>query len=113
MKSAKNFSIVLVTAPNLKTARALARAALLARLIACANLIPKMESHFWWHDKIESGTEVLLVLKTTKARLAALEKLILARHPYQTPEFLVLPLAAGNKKYLDWLGSDGVSPSPS
>jgi periplasmic divalent cation tolerance protein len=113
MKSANNFSIVLVTAPNLKTARGLARAALLARLIACANLIPKIESHFWWQGKIESGTEVLLVLKTTKARLAALEKLILARHPYQTPEFLVLPLAAGNKNYLDWLGRDDVSPSHS
>jgi periplasmic divalent cation tolerance protein len=113
MKSSKKFSIVLVTAPNVKTARALARAALLARLIACANLIPKIESHFWWQGKIESGTEVLLVLKTTKASLAALEKLILARHPYQTPEFLVLPLAAGNKKYLDWLGRDDVSPSHS
>ena len=103
MKPATKFAIVLVTAPNLKTARILAKAALKAHLIACANLVPKIESHYWWQVKIESSAEVLLVLKTQKSRLAALEKLILAKHPYDTPEFLVLPLSAGNKKYLDWL----------
>lgn len=103
MKPATKFAIVLVTAPDLKTARALARAALKAKFIACANLVPKVESHFWWQGKIESGAEVLLILKTRKAKLAALEKLLLTRHPYETPEFLVLPLKAGNPKYLDWL----------
>ena len=48
---------------------------------------------------------MLLVLKTRKSKLAALEKLVLAKHPYDTPEFLVLPVSAGNKKYLDWLAS--------
>jgi len=104
MKTAVNLVIVLVTAPDLKTARALARAALSARLIACANLIPKIESHYWWQEKIESATEVLLILKTQKSELPALEKLVLAKHPYDTPEFLVLPLCAGNQRYLNWLG---------
>jgi periplasmic divalent cation tolerance protein len=103
MKPAAKFAIVLVTAPDLKTARTLARAALSARLIACANLIHKIESHYRWRGKVESGYEVLLVLKTQKSKLAALEKLVLAGHPYDTPEFVVLPLSAGNKKYLDWL----------
>lgn len=103
MKRSNSFSLALVTAPDLKTARALARAALKAKLIACANLVPKIESHYWWKGKIESGAEVLLVLKTAKAKLAALEKLIVARHPYDTPEFIVLSLSGGNKRYLDWL----------
>jgi periplasmic divalent cation tolerance protein len=103
MKSASSFAIILVTAPDLNTARALAKAALSARLIACANLVPKIESHYWWQGKIESSPEVLLILKTQKSKLLALEKLVLARHPYDTPEFLVLPVSAGNKKYLDWL----------
>ena len=103
MKSATTFALVLVTAPDLKTGRALAKAALATRLIACANLVPKIESHYRWQGKIESSTEVLLVLKTHKSKLAPLEKLILTRHPYDTPEFLVLPLRAGNRKYLDWL----------
>jgi periplasmic divalent cation tolerance protein len=106
MKPATKFAIALVTAPNLKIARTLARAALQARLIACANLVPHVESHYWWQGKIESGAEVLLVFKTQKSKLAALEKLVLARHPYDTPEFIVLPLSAGNKKYLDWLKSN-------
>ena len=103
MKSAAKFSIVLVTAPDLKTARALAKSALKVKLIACANLIPKIESHYWWQGKTASGAEVLLILKTTKTKLTALEKLILAQHPYETPEFLVLSPSAGNQKYLDWL----------
>ena len=103
MKPASRFAIVLVTAPNLKTARMLAKAALRMRLIACANLVPRIESHYRWQEKIESATEVLLVLKTRKSELPALEKLILAKHPYETPEFLVLPLNAGSRRYLDWL----------
>jgi periplasmic divalent cation tolerance protein len=105
MKSAAKFAVVLVTAPDLKTARALAKATLSARLVACANLIPKIESHYWWQGKIESGAEVLLVLKTARSKLAALEKLVLARHPYDMPEFLILPISAGGKKYLDWLAA--------
>ena len=105
MKSAASFVLVLVTAPDLKTARALAKSALSARLIACANLIPKIESHYQWRGRIESSAEVLLILKTRRSKLAALEKLVLARHPYDTPEFLVLPLSAGNPKYLDWLAA--------
>jgi len=103
MKSATRFALVLVTAPDLKTARALARSALAARLIACANLVPKIESHYRWQGKLETSAEVLLLLKTTQPRLAALEQLILAQHPYDTPEFLVLPLRAGSQKYLAWL----------
>jgi len=105
MKPAHRFVLVLITAPNLKSARALARVALEARLIACANLVPRVESHYWWQGRLERGAEVLLVLKTTRARLAALEKLVLARHPYDTPEFLVLPLHAGAERYLAWLAA--------
>lgn len=103
MKSARSFVIVLVTAPGLGTARALAKSALKARLIACANLIPRLESHYWWQGKIESATEVLLVLKTTRLRLGALEQLIVREHPYDTPEILALPLDRGTSRYLAWL----------
>jgi len=103
MKLSGRFAAVLVTAPDLKTARKLARAALKARLIACANVIPRVESHYWWEGKIEAGTEVLLVMKTTSACVASLEKLIVARHPYDTPEFIVLAINRGNRRYLDWV----------
>jgi periplasmic divalent cation tolerance protein len=103
MKAATSFRLVLVTAPDLKTARRLARAALADRLVVCTNLVPKIESHYWWQGKIETTAEVLLIFKTTARRLARLEKLVLALHPYDTPEFLVVPPSHGNRRYLDWL----------
>jgi len=103
MKSSHDCSIVLVTAPNLRTARLLAKAALRLRLVACANLVPGLESHYWWQGKLERSGEVLIIFKTASRCLAALEKLVLAEHPYDTPEFVVLPLTAGSKRYLDWL----------
>jgi periplasmic divalent cation tolerance protein len=105
MKPGAKFAVALVTAPDLKTARRLAKAALEARLIACANLIPRIESHYWWQGKVERSAEVLLILKTTSGCLTALEKLIVSEHPYDTPEFVVLSLNRGNKRYLDWLRS--------
>ena len=104
MKSAAKFVLVLVTAPDLKTARSLAKAALQARLVACANLVPKIESRYWWKGKLERGNEVLMVLKTSQNKLASLEQCILANHPYDTPEFLVLRLDKGTERYLTWLG---------
>jgi periplasmic divalent cation tolerance protein len=103
LKPATTFRIALVTAPDLKTARRLAQSALKARLIACANIVPGVESHYWWQGKIERGAETLLILKTTRARLPKLETLILAEHPYDTPEFIVLTLSSGNRRYLQWL----------
>lgn len=105
MKSAEKFAIVFVTAPDLKTARRLVQTALRSRLIACANLISRIESHYWWQGKIQCSPEVMLILKTKKACVTALEKIIVAEHPYETPEFIVLPLNRGNQRYLDWLGN--------
>lgn len=103
MKNAKAYAVVLVTAPDLKVARRLAKGALQARLAACTNLVPKIESHYWWQGRIESGAEVLMVFKTTRARLLKLEKFILARHPYDTPEFVVVPPGSGTERYLKWI----------
>lgn len=104
MRAQGKYSVVLVTAPDRATARRLARAALQARLIACANLVP-IESHYWWEGEIESGKEILLALKTTAARLKALERLIVSEHPYDTPEFIVIPVTQGNRRYLNWLAT--------
>jgi len=103
MKSARKFAVALVTAPDLKTARKLARAALTRHLVACVNLVPHIESHYRWQGKLESSPEVLLVMKTATDRLATLEDLIVSQHPYDTPEFIVLPLLRGNPRYLAWL----------
>jgi periplasmic divalent cation tolerance protein len=103
MSTVRQYSLVLVTAPTLKVARALARGALEERFVACANLIPRIESHYWWQGKITSGREVLLLLKTMPGKLSALENFISTHHPYDTPEFVVLPFTRGSERYLTWL----------
>lgn len=105
MKSTR-FRIVLVTAPDFKTSRKLARLALKSRLAACANIVPAIESHYWWQGKIQRSSELLIFFKTTIAQLKRLEKLIIEAHPYDTPEFLVLPINGGNLRYLTWLNSN-------
>jgi periplasmic divalent cation tolerance protein len=89
----------------MKTARALAKSAVTDKLAACVNLIPGIESHYRWNEKVESSKEVQLVFKTTTAKVRALEKFILAKHPYSTPEFLVLKPVVGSAKYLAWLAA--------
>ena len=103
MKSARPFAIVLVTVPNLQTARKLARLALEARFVACANIVSNVESHYWWRGKIERSSERLVLFKAAAARMEDLEKLVLSNHPYDTPEIVTLPLAKSTERYLAWL----------
>jgi periplasmic divalent cation tolerance protein len=105
MKTTKAFSVVLVTVPEMKVARTLARGALRAKLVACANILPGVESHYWWRGKLEQGAERLVIFKTTPSKLARLEKFVLENHPYDTPEFIALPVSAGNERYLDWISA--------
>lgn len=111
MKTAASCLVVLVTAPDLETARRLARAALECRAAACANLVPGLESHYWWQGKLETSAEVLLIFKTTRRRLGALEKAVAQLHPYDTPEILALPVRAGAEKYLRWLTDETQPPA--
>ena len=110
MKGGSAISVVLVTAPGLKVARRLAALALEARLAACANLLPGVESHYWWQGKLERGKEVLVVFKTTRARLKGLERLVLTEHPYENPEFVALRIDAGAERYLAWVRESCGSP---
>ena len=97
------FCCVFVTAPNITVARKIAAAALNERLVACANLVPKIESHYWWQGQLESSSEVMILFKTTKNRLAELEENVIKNHPYDTPEFIAVKLEHGAEKYLGWI----------
>jgi len=103
VKSARHIAIVLVTAPDLRVARKIAKAVVKARTAACVNIVPRIESHYWWNEKLESGAEVLMIIKTTRAKLTALESSVIANHPYDTPEVISFPLKSSNAKYLAWL----------
>jgi len=99
----ERFAVVLVTVPDMETGRRLARTVLEARVAACVNLVPGMESHYWWQGKLDQSAEVLLLIKTTSDKIGHLERIVLANHPYDTPELIVLPITQGTKRYLDWI----------
>ena len=95
--------MIFVTVSDIAVARKLATGILGNRLAACVNLVPGVESHYWWEGELCQEAEVLMVLKTTGEKLAALEAFVLAEHPYDTPEFVALKIEAGSARYLDWL----------
>ncbi len=103
MKSTRRHVVVFVTAPTVRVARAIAAAILDAPTAACVKLLPGVESHYVWQGKRERAKECQLLIKTTRPRLAALERVVRAHHPYDTPEFVAAPLVAGAEKYLDWI----------
>ena len=104
--------LVYTTWPSVVEAEQAGRQIVERRLAACVNILPGMISHYWWQGKIESSAEVLIIFKAAKSKLKALEKLIVAQHPYDMPEFLALPLAAGNGRYLAWLAGSLKSQQP-
>ena len=111
MKASRRYVGALVTTPNLQTARRIAQALLRQRLASCINIVPGVESHYCWQDKLERSKELLLIIKTGRSKLRELERCILQLHPYDTPEFVVFALEGGNERYLEWLGASLNAPS--
>ena len=97
------FVIVLTTFPADGDAEALARTLVTERLAACVNVLPPIHSIYRWKAAVEHASERQLVIKTTAARVAALQDRLTALHPYEVPEFLVLPISEGSHGYLSWL----------
>jgi periplasmic divalent cation tolerance protein len=105
MRRATSFRIVLVTCGSLGEARKIARKVVSKKLAACVNIHrAPVESVYRWKGKVETGREYLLVIKTTARRVGLLEKEALRLHSYETPEFLVVGVAAGSVGYLAWIG---------
>ncbi len=84
-------------------ARAIREDILKKRLAACVNILPEVDSRYWWENKLESARETMLMAKTTRARLPALIKAIEELHSYEVPEIIALPVISGQQKYLQWL----------
>lgn len=95
--------LVLSTFPDVETARRISRQLVEERCAACANLLPAVDSIYWWEGKVERGNETLVFFKTTADRYEALETTLRQLHPYEVPEIIALPLAAGLPEYLEWV----------
>jgi periplasmic divalent cation tolerance protein len=95
--------IVLTTLPADADAPAFARGIVEDRLAACVNVLPAMDSIYLWEGRIEHEPERQVVMKTTRDRVAELWDRVRELHPYDVPEFLVLPIVDGNEAYLRWV----------
>lgn len=95
--------VVLVTAPSDEVAAMLARTLVEERLAACGNIVRDVRSIYRWQGEVHDEMEVLLLLKTTTVRVAALTNRITELHPYEVPEVLALPVSAGLGSYLSWV----------
>src|SRR5271167_3362081 len=82
--------IIYVTAPGKEEAYLLAQKILESRLAACANLVPGVESHYWWQGKLETASEVLLLIKSSAEQFEALSALIRQHHSYECPEIVAV-----------------------
>lgn len=105
MSSAAEFkaAIVLTTIGAETDANVLARTLVEERLAACVNVLPPMSSTYRWKGAIEHEREQQLIIKTAAGRVAALEIRLRELHPYEVPEFLVLPVSGGSAAYLQWV----------
>jgi periplasmic divalent cation tolerance protein len=96
--------LVMTTLPADADASTFAQTLVETRLAACVNLLPGMDSVYRWEGAVEQERERQLVIKTTRARIAALWERVREIHPYDVPEFIVLPIVDGNDAYLRWVG---------
>jgi periplasmic divalent cation tolerance protein len=95
--------VALTTVPADFDAPALARALVDSRVAACVNILPAVRSIYRWQGAIEEADEQQLVIKTTREGVEALWKTLKEHHPYDVPEFIVLPVVEGSPEYLDWV----------
>lgn len=95
--------IALCTCPDTESARQLARILVDEHLAACVSRLPGVTSTYRWQGQVEEATEVMLLIKTTHTRLAALTERITQWHPYEIPELIALDIADGLPAYLAWL----------
>lgn len=100
------FLLVLITAPDRKTARDLGKALVDQKIAACVNLVPGLISIYFWEGEVQEDQEMLLLVKTRRELLDdQLIPLVQELHPYDLPEIIGLPIQAGEENYLDWIAS--------
>ena len=95
--------VVLITTSSEEEAHEIAELLVNRRKAACVNIVPKVDSLFWWKDKLDSARESLLLVKTKASLFPEIVELVKRTHSYEVPEVIALPIIAGSDDYLKWL----------
>lgn len=99
----KNFIMVMVMCASKKEAQRIASKLLKKKLIACANIMDGVESKFWWKGKIDSASETLLMMKTSRVNFKKVETEVRRLHGYEVSEIIAVPIVMGSREYLKWI----------
>ena len=102
----EQFVIAFSTFPDVETARKISRELVDSALVACANIIPAVESIYYWKEKVEASAESLAIFKLTAARYSEFESRLRDLHPYDVPEIVRLNITGGSADYLRWIGEN-------
>ena len=103
--------LVFVTASSVEEARALAGAILEKKLAACVNILPGVESHYWWQGKLESSTEAMLLIKSSVEQFDTLAALVKEKHSYECPEIVAVSPDEMAPAYREWWEREGQPPA--
>ncbi len=98
--------LVYITCGGVKEAKKIAFELLKKRLIACANIVPRIDSFYWWNGRIESAKEALLLCKTARQKIPGIKKLVKKIHSYDVPCIEFIEISGQNKEYFDWLNGE-------
>lgn len=103
---------VYTTWPDRKSAEGAARKLVGDGYAACANILDGMTSIYFWKEEVESASETVMILKTSRFIYPQLEKKILSAHPYELPCIAVINIANGLPAYLEWIIQGSQAPQP-
>ncbi len=103
MSAENQLIIILCTVPNEATARKLASGLVEERLAACVNAIPGVRSFYRWQGKLETESEIQLLIKTRQERFDELAAWLEVNHPYDVPEIVAIPAERVSEAYLAWV----------
>jgi len=98
--------VLFITTANAEEAQRIAGVLLNERKAACVNIVPRVDSLFWWQGKLDAAQESLLIVKSKASVLSEIVRLVRELHSYDVPEIIALPIIGGNQDYLEWIGKE-------
>jgi periplasmic divalent cation tolerance protein len=98
--------VIFVTTGTEEEAHKVAELLLAKRKAACVNIVPRVDSSFWWQGKLDSARESLLIIKTRASLLHEIIELVKSVHSYKVPEIIALPIIGGSEDYLKWIDDE-------
>jgi periplasmic divalent cation tolerance protein len=101
-------ALIYSTIGNIKDARRISHILVKKQIVACVNIIPKIESIYKWQGKIENTEEVIIIAKTVDKNVKKVIQKIKSLHTYELPDIIVIPVIGGLKDYLDYIAYETV-----